>query len=118
MHSSGNCLSKAAALPITLFLASLLTLSGCGQSQDDQTVGSAVSDQPSTTEMVEFTAAKIEKLVRHSYQYVAMYNVNNKFAIVNGGWNFWVADTALKDHGYKSRQRSNCLCSPSGESAS
>ncbi len=29
----------------------------------------------------------IEYIVRRSYQYVAMYNVNNKFALSQGGWN-------------------------------
>jgi len=42
--------------------------------------------------------AQVDELVRRSYQYVAMYNVNNKFAISQGGWNKVVADTALKDH--------------------
>jgi hypothetical protein len=46
----------------------------------------------------EFTDAQIENIVKRSYQYVAMYNVNNKFALKQGGWNTCVADTALKDH--------------------
>jgi len=36
--------------------------------------------------------------VRRSYKYVAMYNVNNKFALTQGGWNFCVSGTELKDH--------------------
>jgi len=31
------------------------------------------------------TDAQIDNLVRRSYQYVAMYNVNNKFALKQGG---------------------------------
>lgn len=105
-------MSKPIALPKFLLLASLLILSACGQSQDNQTDGSAVSDQQSTTEMVEFTDAEIEELVRHSYQNVAMFNVNNKFAIQNGGWNFCVADTALKDHTMReiARPNNDSLC--------
>ena len=31
--------------------------------------------------------AQVETIVTRSYQYVAMYNVNNKFARKQGGWN-------------------------------
>ena len=41
---------------------------------------------------------EVENIVKRSFQYVAMYNVNNKFAIGQGGWNTLVADTNLKDH--------------------
>lgn len=44
------------------------------------------------------TDEQVENIVRRSYQYVALYNVNNKFAITNGGWNFLKAETQLKDH--------------------
>jgi hypothetical protein len=33
---------------------------------------------------VELTDAQVDNLVRRSYQYVAMYNVNNKFAAQAG----------------------------------
>jgi hypothetical protein len=52
------------------------------------------ADEAATT----LSDQQIEDLVRHSYQYVAMYNVNNKFALAMGGWNRVIADTALKDH--------------------
>ena len=45
----------------------------------------------------ELGDAEIDNLVRRSYQYVAMYNVNNKFALKQGGWNTVDADTQLKD---------------------
>ena len=56
---------------------------------------------------VELTDEQVENLVRRSYQYVAMYNVNNKAALKNGGWNTVVADTELKDHTMKDIARPN-----------
>ena len=47
---------------------------------------------------VALSDQQVDELVKRSYQYVAMYNVNNKFALGQGGWNTVVADTALKDH--------------------
>jgi hypothetical protein len=46
----------------------------------------------------DLTDEQIENLVVRSYPYVAMYNVNNKFAMGQGGWNTCSADTQLKDH--------------------
>ena len=54
-----------------------------------------------------FSDEQVENLVRRSYQYVAMYNVNNKFAQVQGGWNTLVADTRLKDHTMREIARPN-----------
>ena len=51
--------------------------------------------------------AQVENLVRRSYQYVAMYNVNNKFALKQGGWNTCEADTQLKDHTMREIARPN-----------
>jgi hypothetical protein len=67
--------------------AALSLLAGCGRP-------APVAEQAA----VELSAQQVDELVRHSYQYVAMYNVNNKFALKQGGWNHVVADTALKDH--------------------
>jgi hypothetical protein len=55
----------------------------------------------------ELNDAQIENLVRRSYQYVAMYNVNNKFALKQGGWNTVDADTQLKDHTMREIARPN-----------
>ena len=55
----------------------------------------------------EFTDDQIENIVRRSYQYVAMYNVNNKFALNNGAWNMCVADTRLKDDTMRDIARPN-----------
>lgn len=46
----------------------------------------------------ELTDEQVENIVKRAYQYVALYNVNNKFAISQGGWNTLQADTKLKDH--------------------
>jgi hypothetical protein len=61
----------------------------------------------SEAEDVKLTDAEVENLVRRSYQYVAMYNVNNKFAMKQGGWNKMDADTELKDHTMKEIARPN-----------
>lgn len=53
------------------------------------------------------TDEEIENLVERSYQYVAMYNVNNKFALKQGGWNTVDADTELKDHTMREIARPN-----------
>ena len=61
----------------------------------------------------DLSAAQIEDLVRRSYQYVAMFNVNNKFAMdpsnpsSTGGWNRLDAQTELLDHTMKSIARPN-----------
>jgi len=49
----------------------------------------------------------VENIVKRSYQYVAMYNVNNKFALKQGGWNTVQADTRLKDHTMREIARPN-----------
>jgi len=56
---------------------------------------------------VELSDDEIENIVRRSYQYVAMYNVNNKFAIKQGGWNTVDVDTELKDHTMREIARPN-----------
>ena len=60
-----------------------------------------------TADTVELTDEQLENLVERSYQYVAMYNVNNKFALKHGGWNTCDADTQLKDHTMREIARPN-----------
>jgi len=55
----------------------------------------------------QLTDAQVENLVKRSYQYVAMYNVNNKFAMKLGRWNVCAADTKLKDHTMREIARPN-----------
>ena len=60
---------------------------------------------------VSLNDEQIRNIVQRSYQYVALFNVNNKFAMDNArrtgtnGWNICVPDTALKDHTLKSIAR-------------
>ena len=90
----------------TTGLASLLFLvliAGCGKDQPAQTT----SIESAKTAASELTNEQIENIVRRSYQYVAMYNVNNKFAIVQKGWNFCVPNTELADHTMREIARPN-----------
>ncbi|MDX1281886.1 DUF1214 domain-containing protein [Shewanella colwelliana] len=73
-------------------ISASLIMTGCHQSSNSE------STLIQSTEVLEITDAALEDIVRHSYQYVAMYNVNNKFALAQGGWNTVHADTQLKDH--------------------
>jgi len=62
---------------------------------------------------VELNDEQVENIVRRSYQYVALYNVNNKFAmdpgnpLSPGGWNRVRANTTLADHTLKAIARPN-----------
>ena len=60
-----------------------------------------------TPSTVELTDEQVDNLVERSYQYVAMYNVNNKFALKQGGWNSCDPDTELKDHTMREIARPN-----------
>jgi hypothetical protein len=55
----------------------------------------------------QFNNDQLRDLVMRSYQYIAMYNVNNKFAMKQGGWNTVEADTELKDHTMRDIARPN-----------
>lgn len=88
-------------------LLSLLILGGCSKEEP------STSAQPETSVAVNLTDEQIENIVRRSYQYVAMYNVNNKFAMDpanptnTGGWNRLVVNTQLLDHSVKAIPRPN-----------
>ena len=57
--------------------------------------------------------AQVENIVRRSYQYIAMYNVINNFALdeynpmSTGGWNKTYVPTALADHTVRAIARPN-----------
>jgi len=63
--------------------------------------------RPAKSTRGELTDEQVENLVRRSYQYVAMYNVSNKAASKQGGWNTVAADTQLKDHTMREIARPN-----------
>jgi len=95
-----------------LFFTGLLALASCGRSQDAATTsGAAAPDQPAAT--VELSDAEVENIVRRSYPFVAMYNVNNKLAMdpgnpmTTGGLNRVKANTELADHTLKAIARPN-----------
>ena len=71
------------------------------------TVGAACLIAATATTAAELSDADLENIVKRSYQYVAMYNVNNKFALKVGGWNVCDADTSLKDHTMREIARAN-----------
>jgi hypothetical protein len=91
---------KGTALWTLAIVISAVVFSGCGKTEEGVAVNGLTDDE-------------IENLVRRSYQYVAMYNVINKNAMLYGsmtdtdGWNLCSADTALKDHNFKGIARPN-----------
>jgi hypothetical protein len=89
-------------ITIVALLAGLLLLSACGKNEE----------APTVTAEVKLTDEQVENIVRRSYQYVALYNVVNKFAMdprnpMSKGWNICVPDTTLKDHTLKAIARPN-----------
>ena len=99
----------------TAFLTLMLTLAGCGQGQDSQQEPSetATSADVAAPEAATLTDEQLLNLVRVSYPFVAMYNVNNKAAmdpdnpLNTGGWNRIKANTTLADHTLKAIARPN-----------
>lgn len=63
--------------------------------------------------IAEMTDGQMEDLVRQSYRFVALYNVNNKMAVDSNnpmctdGWNKIKANTSLLDHTMKAIARPN-----------
>ena len=89
-----NCRSIRHCCVLAIALAFAL-LTGCGQGDTGGQTAATLTDE------------QLENLVKRSYQYVAMYNVNNKFAMKQGGWNTVDADTQLKDHTMREIARPN-----------
>jgi hypothetical protein len=75
-----------------LYVVGFLILAGCASTE---------------RKPVQMSDAQVEDLVTRSYQYVALYNVNNKTAEQIGGWNKVKADTEFKDHTYTETARPN-----------
>jgi hypothetical protein len=94
-----NFIGKTPGLLLAMILGCLLA--GCNEG--DQTL-TADSSAESTSHNIALSDAEIENIVRRSYQYVALYNVNNKAAMDpanparTDGWNRLKAQTQLLDH--------------------
>ncbi len=92
-----------------LTIVIIVTLAGCEQRLDATTPSAGTA----SSTVVDLTDEQVENIVRRSYQYVAMYNVNNKFAMdpsnpmTTGGWNRVQAATTLADHTLQAIARPN-----------
>ncbi len=85
-----------------VLLCSMLAIAGCDQQQDS--ARSAADPSMGQASAVKLSDKELEDLVRRSYQYVAMFNVNNKAALDadnpanTGGYNRVKVPTELFDH--------------------
>ena len=94
-------------ISLLLAIIVLATMLGCESPEDKPTA----SGDPEVPQDLSAEDA-IENLVRRTYQYLAMYNVINKAAMMEGnpmrtGWNGTFANTALTDHTAKGIARPN-----------
>jgi hypothetical protein len=93
------------SFPVGLWLFILASVLVCGCFRPStETETDAANDSITAGEMAD---EEVENIVRRSYQYVAMYNVNNKTAEEMADWNEFLADTQLKDHNLKVIARPN-----------
>lgn len=107
-------------LKLSIFIATILAglslLSACDKDGEapavTATVGVTADGELARVAALELSDEQVDNIVRRSYQYVALYNVINKFATdprnpLSVGWNNCAADTTLKDHTEKSIARIN-----------
>ena len=98
-------MNKAKIVPVLISLMALSLLVGCGKAS--QTAGVA-SGKATETTVVQLSDKESDNIVRRSYQYVAMFNVIQKFpldpssAMFTDGFNRPIAMTGLTDHTMKS----------------
>ena len=96
---------RRAALAVAMLLGSLV-LAGCSQEAKKEPA-------PGTTGAPTLSSADIDNIVRRSYQYIAMYNTNNKFALDktnpmnSGGYNKIYKATELANADVKALARPN-----------
>ena len=104
-----NSCCERKSLAVFLFLGLTLGLGACGQ-QQDTSPAEPESAEPTT---VALSDAEVENIVRRTYQFVAMYNVNNKGAfdpanpLATGGLNIMKANMMLTDHTMQAIARPN-----------
>ncbi|HEY5775518.1 MAG TPA: DUF1254 domain-containing protein, partial [Xanthomonadales bacterium] len=104
--------STSRSLILTFALVGFLALAACGQSPEPSAeVSKPAADQAAV--LVGLTDEQVNDIVRRSYRFVAMYNVNNKLAfdsqnpMSTGGLNRFKANTQLADHNLKAIARPN-----------
>jgi hypothetical protein len=79
-----------------------LFIAGC-----NQTTNKEATIETDENGVAVLSDEQIEDIIKRSYQYVAMYNVNNKGAMLYGGWNVVDVDDQPKDHTLKVIARPN-----------
>ena len=96
-------------LLLVSFLLSSVLIAGCGPGEQSAqpAVQPTVPEPSPPAAAPDLTQEQVDNIVYRSYPYVAMYNVNNKFAIKQGGWDTCDADTELKDHTMREIARPN-----------
>jgi len=94
-------------------IASIPAVGGLPLSDTVLVPTASAAGNASSAAAANMTDKEVEDIVRQSYRFVAMYNVNNKFAMDEanpsntGGWNRVKANTELADHTLKSIARPN-----------
>lgn len=92
-----------------IVLGLAIGLAACGQQQD----APPVEAEPAEPAAAALSDAEVENIVRRTYQFVAMYNVNNKGAfdptnpLSTGALNVMQANTNLADHTLQAIARPN-----------
>jgi hypothetical protein len=104
-----NGFTKSNLLHGLIILGLTIGLAACGQQQDTP----PVEAEPAKSDAVTLSDAEVENIVRRTYQFVAMYNVNNKGAfdptnpMNTGALNVMKANTNLTDHTLQAIARPN-----------
>ena len=93
---------------IAFLSITLLFIAGCSEKGSQTPEGRNITPADETVKEdsgdTSLNEEDIQNIVRRSYQYVAMYNTNNNFAMQEGnpfstnGWNKMFVPTALADH--------------------
>ena len=76
-------------------------ITSCGQAEKQSTL------ETDENGVAILSDEQVEEIVKRSYQYVAMFNVNNKGSMQYGGWNVTDVDDQPKDHTFQVIARPN-----------